>query len=89
MIRFILGIILGSLVIIFMVQNADSTQITLLFWTCNLSRAVMYLIIYILGFGSGFLIIGIRRLRKRKKKLRKEKEEANEKNEENEEIEAE
>ena len=67
MIRFILGIIFGGLVIIFMFQNSDSAQINLLFWDFTLSRAVMYLIIYALGFGSGFLIIGIRKFSKKRR----------------------
>jgi uncharacterized integral membrane protein len=65
MIRFIIGIVLGVFVILFMAQNAQSTSITILAWTFELSRAVMFLIIYVFGFLSGFLIMGIRRIKKR------------------------
>ena len=56
MIRFIIGIIFGILVIIFMVQNPQPAEITFLFWTVSMSRAVMYVIICALGFGAGWLV---------------------------------
>jgi uncharacterized integral membrane protein len=62
--KFILGIIFGILVIIFMAQNPQVVDITFLAWTFSISRAVMYLLIFILGFVSGGLITGIRRIRK-------------------------
>jgi len=67
MLRFIIGIIFGILVIIFMSQNAETAQISFLSWTLTLSRAVMYLIIYVFGFISGGFIIGIRRSKRREK----------------------
>ncbi|MDA3938997.1 MAG: LapA family protein [Spirochaetia bacterium] len=66
MLRFIIGIVFGVFVIIFMGQNTDVTQITFLFWSVSMSRAVMYLIIFVLGFGSGGLIAGFKRSKKRK-----------------------
>ncbi len=61
--KFILGIIFGILVLIFMAQNPQVVDITFLAWTFSMSRAVMYLIIFILGFISGGLIIGLKRKR--------------------------
>ena len=72
MLRFIIGVIFGVLVIIFMVQNADQAQITFLFWTFSLSRSLMYLLVFALGFGTGGLITG---MRNRKKKIKKEESE--------------
>lgn len=67
MVRFIIGVILGVLVVIFMVQNTDQAQITFLFWTFSISRSLMYLLLGALGFAAGSLITGMRGLRKRKK----------------------
>mgnify|MGYP006287928925 CR=1 FL=1 len=64
MARLIIGIVLAIFVILFIAQNAESTSITIIAWTFELSRVVMYLIIYVFGFLSGFLIIGIHRIKK-------------------------
>lgn len=64
MLRFIIGIVFGVFVIIFMSQNTDITQISFLMWTVSMSRAVMYLIIFVFGFLSGSLINGFKRKKK-------------------------
>jgi len=61
MFRFIIGIILGILVIFFVTQNTGTADITFLFWTVTLSRAVMYIIIFALGFLIGWLVKSRRR----------------------------
>lgn len=61
--KFIFGIIFGIFVIIFMAQNPQVVDITFLAWTFTVSRAVMYLLIFVFGFISGGLIIGLRRKR--------------------------
>ena len=63
MFRFILGIIFGLLVIIFVTQNTGNAEITFLFWTVTLSKAVMYIIIFALGFFIGWLVKSGRRKR--------------------------
>lgn len=63
MFRFIIGIILGILVIFFVTQNTGTADITLLFWTATFSRAVMYIIIFVLGFFIGWLVKSSRRKR--------------------------
>ena len=68
MIRLIIGIVLGIFAILFMIQNADLASIKILAWTFELPRAVMYFIIYVFGFLSGFLVMGIRRMKKRGEK---------------------
>lgn len=59
--KFILGIVFGIFVLVFMAQNPQVIDITFLAWTFSVSRAVMYLIIFVLGFASGALIVGIRK----------------------------
>lgn len=61
MFRFILGIVFGVLVIIFVTQNTAQTEITFLVWTISFSRAVIYIIIFALGFGMGWLIKTMKR----------------------------
>ena len=62
--KFVFGIILGIFVIIFMAQNPQAVDITFLAWTFTVSRAVMYLLIYVFGFLSGGLIVGLKRKKK-------------------------
>jgi uncharacterized integral membrane protein len=65
MIRFIIGIVVGVLVIVFIVQNIETVDIDLYFWTVSANRAVMFLIVFIAGCIVGWLTTGIRRIRKR------------------------
>jgi uncharacterized integral membrane protein len=68
MAKFIVGIIIGVLVIVFMVQNVETVDIQFLTWTAQLSRALMILIVFVIGIGIGWVIrsIGYRRKRRRK-----------------------
>ena len=65
--KFIIGIIIGILVIIFMVQNVDVVDITFLAWTMHLPRAIMILIVFVLGIGVGYVARGVRTRKKEKK----------------------
>jgi putative membrane protein len=65
--KFIIGIIIGILVIIFMVQNVEVVDIQFLPWTIHLPRAIMILIVFVLGVGVGYVARGIRRRKKEKK----------------------
>ena len=65
--KFIIGIFIGILVIIFMVQNVEVVDITFLAWTMNLPRAIMILIVFVLGIGVGYVARGIRARKKEKK----------------------
>ncbi len=68
MLRFIIAIIAAVLVIVFMAQNTETSQITFLFWTITMSRAVMYFLIFLVGFGLGGVTFGLKKSRKREKK---------------------
>ena len=70
MVRFILGIIFSILAIIFIVQNIQTVDVTFLAWTITMSRALMLMIIIVIGFILGWAVCGIGR---RRRVLEKEK----------------
>jgi uncharacterized integral membrane protein len=65
--KFVIGIIIGILVIIFMVQNVEVVEIAFLPWTISIPRAIMILIVFVLGIGVGYVARGIRTRKKEKK----------------------
>ena len=68
MVRFILGIIFSILAIIFIVQNIQTVDVTFLAWTITMSRALMLLIILLIGFIMGWAVGGISRRRRASEK---------------------
>jgi uncharacterized integral membrane protein len=70
MAKFIIGIIIGILVIVFMVQNVETVDLKFLAWSVSIQRAVMILIVFIIGIGIGFVVrsIGYRKKKKKEKK---------------------
>jgi uncharacterized integral membrane protein len=50
-----------------MVQNVEVVDITFLAWTMDLPRAIMILIVFVLGIGVGYVARGIRSRKKEKK----------------------
>jgi len=71
MARFILGIIIGVLVIIFMFQNMEPLDVTFVAWTVTLSRAVVLLVVFAVGIVVGWIFHGTGRRRREKARLRK------------------
>jgi len=69
MAKFIIGILIGILVIIFMVQNVETVDIRFLAWTTHIPRAIMILIVFVVGIGTGWVV---RSVGYRKKKHRAE-----------------
>ena len=78
MFKFIVGLIIGILVIIFMVQNVEVVDITLYAWTVSIPRAIMILIVFVIGIALGWVVRSIG-YRKKKRELKKEEEERAEK----------
>ena len=74
MFKFIVGLIIGILVIIFMVQNVEVVDITLYAWTVSIPRAIMILIVFVIGIALGWVVRSIG-YRKKKRELKKEEEE--------------
>ena len=54
--KFILGIIFGILVVIFIIQNTEVVEINLLFWIISISRALMVLFIFLIGIMIGAIL---------------------------------
>jgi uncharacterized integral membrane protein len=71
MAKFIIGIIIGILVIIFMVQNKEIAEITFLAWSASIPRAIMILIVLVAGIGLGWMIRSIG-YRKKKREIKKD-----------------
>ena len=67
MIRFILGILFGILAVLFVVQNTEVVDVSMLFWTVTLSRSVMYIVLFALGLLVGWIVSGMKRIGKREK----------------------
>jgi putative membrane protein len=56
--KLILGIILAGMAAIFIIQNVTSVDLTFLFWTLSMSRALLMLLILSIGFILGWLMHG-------------------------------
>ena len=63
----IIGILLGMIVIIFAWQNAETVTVELFFWQISTSRAIMLIIVFIIGFLTGWIISSLRAHRNMKK----------------------
>lgn len=68
---FVLGVIIGILVVAFILQNTEIVEISFLFWTISISRALMVLLVFIIGIIVGAIIKDIG-ARKKEKKTEKE-----------------
>lgn len=68
---FVIGIVIGILVVVFIVQNTEIVEFNFLFWTISMSRAMIVLLVFITGIIIGAVLrdIGIRK----KDKVKKEK----------------
>ena len=66
---FVLGVIFGILVVAFILQNTEIVEINFLFWNISISRALMVLLVFIIGIIVGAIIkdIGARKKGKEKK----------------------
>ena len=69
---FVLGVIIGILVVAFILQNTEIVEISFLFWTISISRALMVLVVFIIGIIVGAIIkdIGARKKEKEKESSR-------------------
>ena len=56
--KIIFGIILAGMTAVFLIQNAASVDMTFLFWTLSMSRALLMFLILSLGFILGWLLHG-------------------------------
>jgi uncharacterized integral membrane protein len=64
--KFILGLIFGILVVIFIFQNIEVVQINFLFWSISVSRALMVFLIFLIGILVGAILKSVHTDRKKK-----------------------
>ena len=60
MIKFVVGTIIGALVLIFITMNAELVDLRLYFWTVTLSRSILLIIVLGTGVVSGYILNGLR-----------------------------
>jgi len=53
--KLFLGILLGSVMAVFIVQNTEVTEVRFLIWSLSMSRALMFLLILLFGVVLGWL----------------------------------
>jgi putative membrane protein len=56
--KLVLGIILAGMAAVFIIQNVTSVNLTFLFWTLSMSRALLMFLILSLGIILGWLLHG-------------------------------
>ena len=66
MVKFIVGIIVGILVLIFVVMNSELVDLRLYFWTVTIPRSIMLIIVLGLGTVIGYILNGLRISKNRK-----------------------
>jgi len=54
--KFILGALLGCIVVLFIIQNTEVTEVRFLFWSVAMSRALMFFLLFALGMVVGGLL---------------------------------
>jgi uncharacterized integral membrane protein len=63
--KLIVGIILAGMTILFILQNVTPVELTFLFWTLSMSRALLMFLILSVGIILGWLLHGsFRRIKK-------------------------
>jgi putative membrane protein len=56
--KLVLGIILAGMAAVFIIQNVTSVDLTFLFWTLSMSRALLAFLILLVGIILGWLLHG-------------------------------
>ncbi len=54
--KFILGLIFGIVMVIFIFQNIDVVEINFLFWSISISRALMIFLVLLIGIILGAIL---------------------------------
>jgi lipopolysaccharide assembly protein A len=57
-IKLILGLIIAGMAIVFIIQNVTTVDLTFLFWTLSMSRALLMFLTLSLGITLGWLLHG-------------------------------
>ncbi|MBB6479443.1 putative integral membrane protein [Spirochaeta isovalerica] len=68
MVKFVFGLIIGLICVIFFFQNGDMSQINFLNWTLALPQYLIMMIFFVSGIFLGWLLTSLVSLKKRKRK---------------------
>lgn len=68
MFKFIFGLIVGVLCLIFFIQNGETVSVSFLAWTLTLPRYLLMIIILFSGMFLGWILSSLRSIKKHKKK---------------------
>lgn len=60
MVKFVVGTIVGALVLVFILTNTEIVDLRLYFWTVRISRALMLMIVLGAGMVVGYILNGLR-----------------------------
>jgi putative membrane protein len=66
MFKFVFGIIIGIVAVVFALQNTADVDVKFLVWTLTVSRALILLVMLAAGFLVGLAVGGLARRRRRK-----------------------
>jgi len=67
-IRFIIGLVIGIVAVIFAAQNPESISYTFLFWEITAPRALVVIAVLLAGMIVGWFLTGLRRIGSRRKR---------------------
>lgn len=67
MIRFIVGVVIGIVCLIFFIQNGEIVSVTFLAWTATLPRYLLFALFLLAGVFLGWLVRSVRNFGKKKK----------------------
>ena len=60
----VIGLAIGILVIVFIVQNIEMIEVSFLAWTISVNRAVMVLVVFAVGIILGWIVGSLGRKRR-------------------------
>ena len=60
MVKFVVGMIIGVMALIFVLMNAELVDLRLYFWTVTVSRSMMLLLVLTTGIAIGYILNGLR-----------------------------
>jgi len=74
-VMFIIGVVIGILVVVFIIQNTEVVEFNYFFWTVSISRALMVLLVFITGIIVGAVLRDVKIRKKEKAKTEKKQDE--------------
>jgi uncharacterized integral membrane protein len=60
----VIGLVIGVLVIVFILQNIEMVEVSFLAWTISVNRAVMVLVVFAVGIVLGWIVGSLGRRRR-------------------------